>query len=420
MHRKLFSCKMAGMLAASLILFVAVGHADETKPDALADMVVVEGRGIGGVSGVAQTAEGTLITGFTYDMPGGWAVFLDRDGKEVWSYAESNRDCRYRRPTALPGGGFAVIREDTDDYLSLVVFGSDGRVVGARPLPSLTRDIVAAGDGIYACGNLRMMDEDGYEVEGMPFLARYGRDAEPIWCLKYPHEYELRRFSKAVYAMDSLIVSADTNLDDEAFDSWRGSLLRMDLDGNVLWNAVFDPELVDETHITDVCVSEDGIIAAIVSDWAYNEDYGYNIDRLSSVIALSMDGKILWKHSLNNGVSDASLLFRDGVMAERIVPVSGGFLCVGSMMIRECSGILPLEWVCLLDWDGNVVVKDATPDIRDDRVQIDGLACGTGGRVLVYGANIEGLELQEGWEEGDLPGKPFCAVLKLSLRNESL
>ncbi len=402
-------------LVISLALFMAVGVAGAARADALANMVLLESRGIGGVSGVAQTTEGTLVIGFTYEMSGRWVVFLNHDGKEMWSHAEADRDCWYRCPTALPGGGFAAIREDADDSLSIVVFDSNGQVVADRPIPPLSRDIVAAGDSIFVCGNQRIIDEDGYEVEGLPFLARFCGEAEPAWSLEYAHEYEQQYFGAAVYAADSLFITA--NATNDYLDSWRGSLYRMDLDGNVLWNVVFDPELVDETRISDVCVSEDGIIAVIVSDWAYNADYGYNIDGLHSIIGLNMDGEILWKYRLNNGVSSfPDLISSGGVAAHYIVPVEDGFLCAGSRMATAASGsgFVPIEWMLCLDKEGRPIGTGDPTDLRDDRVQIDGLARGADGKAILYGGYIAGLDNLEEYEYGDTPGKPFYAMLDFS------
>lgn len=185
----------------------------------------------------------------------------------------------------------------------------------------------------------------------------------------------------------------------------------MDLAGNMLWTVEFEPEIGDDYHIVDLCVNEDGIIAAIVAEYGYNDDYGYNINRLCSVIGLNMNGELLWQHTLNDGEFRIALIAYDGVMADHIVPVKGGFLCGGHRINREDSGLLPTEWVRLLDREGNVMAKDSTPDIRDDRVEVHGMTSGADGKALLYGANIEGVEILESWEEGDIPGKPFYAVL---------
>lgn len=101
----------------------------------------------------------------------------------------------------------------------------------------------------------------------------------------------------------------------------------------------------------------------------------------------------------------------DGVMADTILPVKGGFLCAGHRIAREDSGILPIEWVLLLNREGNVIAEGDTPDIRDDRLEVEGITIGADGKALLYGVHIESVEIQEEWEEGDIPGKPFYAAL---------
>lgn len=407
MCRKYLNGKVIGVFVVLLVLLMPVGHCEEDGTDALADMHVLENRGLGGLGDVAQTAEGTLLTGTTYNMPGGWVVFLDRDGKECWSFTEG--DCWYRHPTALPDGGFAVVRQQPDDSLSMVVFNENGQVMADRPISPYSRDLVAAGDSIFVLGNQVALDgESGYAAESLPYLARLDKEAQLLWSLAYPHDFEYQYFHKAVYAMDSLLIVGNAELD--GVDTGSGFLHRMDLDGNVLWYDAFTSELGGECRIIDVCVNEDGIIAVIVVDYGYNEDYCYNINRLCSVYGLNMDGEILWQHKLNDGEYRYEHI-SGGVVADTTLPVRGGFLCAGHRISREDSGILNMEWVLLLDREGNVKAKDSTPDIMDDRIEIGGMVSGAGGKALLFGANIEGVEILEGWEEGDIPGSPFYAAL---------
>jgi len=101
----------------------------------------------------------------------------------------------------------------------------------------------------------------------------------------------------------------------------------------------------------------------------------------------------------------------DGVMATHILPVRGGFLCAGYRIFREDSGLLNIEWLLLLDREGNVSAQDNTPDISNDCTQLAGMANGTEGKALLYGVNFEGMQMHEEWEEGDFPGNPFCVML---------
>jgi len=406
---KLLNGAMIGILTAILVLFMAAGNAEEQRTDALADMVVadmavLEGRGIGRLRDVAQTQEGMLLTGTT-DLSGDWAVFLDHTGKELWSHPGL-----YRHPTALPNGGFSLVRVNADESLSLVALDKEGRAIFDYAISPHTRDVLAAGESVFMLGNQWILDEESkQEDEGLPYLSRLDSEAGLLWSCTYPHDYTFLQFEKAVYAMDSLFICA--NARDNGGETELGVLYRMDLDGNVLLRVEFNSDLGDGCGILDVCANEDGIIAVVLADYGYNDDYGYNVNRLSQVIGLNMDGDALWTHTFNDGEPLIDLIMDDGVMADHILPVPGGFLCAGYMISREDSGLSPIEWLLLLDKDGNVTAKDSTSDISSDFIRISGVASGADGKVLLYGANFEGLEIQENWEDGDYPGKPFFATL---------
>ena len=370
--------------------------------DALANVIVPEGRGIGVIYSIAQTREGTLLTGMT-EFSGEWAVFLDPNGQERWSL-----EGLYRQPAALPNGGFAMLRENADESLSVVAVNNAGRVITDYAVSRYTSGFVTAGERVFMLGNQWMRDDingDGYA--GPPFLHGLDNEAGLLWSCTYPHDFARLTFGKAVFAMDYLFVCANAQ-DDEGLNV-LGRLYRLDMDGNSDLYVEFTSDLGDECEITDVCVNEDGLIAVIVAEYGYNEDYGFNIDRLCHVMALDIDGGVLWTYTFNDGESRFERIVQDGVMAKQILPVRGGFLCAGYKIASEDSGFLNIEWLCLLDKEGNMKAIGTTPDIKSDSIIWAGMASGANGQALLYGVNIEELAVQADWEEGDYQGIPFFA-----------
>ncbi|MCL1855720.1 MAG: hypothetical protein FWF86_08305, partial [Clostridia bacterium] len=390
-----------GVFVAILVLFITVGTAGAARAEVLANRVVLEDRGIGGVLGAAQIQEGTLLTGWTENNNAGWAVFVDPGGKERWSL-----EGWYLYPTALPNGGFAMVRMDEDGSLNMVSVDGSGRITGNCRLPLFVQGLAAAEESVYVVGNQLVFAET--DDEGLPYIACLNHTAEPLWSLNCPSDYGRLQFEKAVYAMGALIIGA--NAWDDRNEADLGLLYRVDPEGNVLWSVEFRPELGNSRHVYDVCVSEDGIIGVIEADFGYNDDYGYDINYLSRVTGLNMDGEILWAYALNDGEMLIDHLWENGVMPLKILPVRNGFLCAGYWISRMDSGLFPFDWLLRLDEEGNPD-KDGVAAIRGGSVEINGVTGGAEGNALLYGVSLDGVEIQEHWEAGDYPGKPFFTAL---------
>jgi len=254
-------------------------------------------------------------------------------------------------------------------------------------------------------------DNSGDGYAGPPFLHGLDNEAGLLWSYTYPHDFALLAFGKAVYAMDYLFVCANAR-DDEGL-SILGRLYRLDMNGNSDLYVEFTSDLGDECEIIDVCVNEDGLIAVVIAEYGYNDEYGFSIDRLCHVMALDMDGDVLWTYTFNDGESRFERIVEDGVMAKQILPVRGGFLCTGYKIAAEDSGLLNIEWLCLLDKEGNITAVDATPDIKSEHIIWAGMASSADGKALLYGVNFEGSAVQAEWEGegGDYHGIPFFAEL---------
>ena len=218
----------------------------------------------------------------------------------------------------------------------------------------------------------------------MPVLSRLDIKGEDIRSETILHEYADLAPTKVVYAENSLLVSARANTADS--DSRTGVLMRIDLNGGVIWAAQFAPENGGGRYISDICVSEEGVIAIACAEYGPHPDEG----RWCDMTGLSMDGEVLWNHKTGYDRVDY------------LLPVKGGFLCVSQGLDAYNCPFLGEGWVLLLDKDGNVKAADSAPDIGGGKVEIYGVASGLNGEALLYGTVLE---------DPGFPDKPFYATL---------
>jgi len=274
---------------------------------------------------------------------------------------------------------------------SLWIFGPDGAHQSASPISPLSRDIVAAWDGICVLGNRADGGgKGGSEKAGAPFLTLMSLRGQPLWTNTLDHSiYADVRLHKAVYAEDSLIIAADATPDNQKSDV--GLLFRMYSDGAELWAKILHPELGGSCSFVDLCVSDDGVIGVICCETVFDEEFGEPIDRICDVVGLSLEGEILWQYRLSGGRE-----------ADWILPVESGFLCVSRGLDLYNCPFLGDGWVLLLDGNGKEIAAAGTPNIGGGRFEICGASKTMDGKVLLYGSVLE---------SPGAPDKPFCAAL---------
>ena len=85
-----------------------------------------------------------------------------------------------------------------------------------------------------------------------------------------------------------------------------------------------------------------------------------------------------------------------------ILPVEGGFLCVGQGLDLENCPFLGGGWTLLLDANGNAIAADSTPDIGGGQFDVWGASMAVDGEVLLCGTVLE---------SPGFPDRPFAARL---------
>jgi len=371
--------------------------APERRMGALADMVVYKNWDTsnhwdyGIALNVLQTPEGTLLTGVSDYGSDGWMALLDQGGNEVWSVLGEEYKQLYQYPVALPGGKFAVLRYTFGDelsggpYKSLRILRRDGTVILDVPVSVFDGGMALAGDTLFIVGNAEIGRGESAEPQaGPPVLSWLDMGGEEVRSQTIDHGYAALRPAQVMYAENSLLVGASANTADT--ETAIGVLMRIDLNGNVIWSAEFTPKNGSGRYLHDICVSEDGVIAIACAEYG-NDPYD---GRWCDVYGLSMDGKVLWNYKTGDARVDY------------ILSVKGGFLCVSQGLNYDNCPFLGNGWVLLLDSSGNIKAPDSVPDIGDRNVEVYGVAGGVNGEALLCGTVLM---------DSGSPDNPFYATL---------
>lgn len=385
-----------GLWIVTVVICLALLSPLACASKALVDMLPYdEDREPGIVLDLVQTQNGMLLTGTSEYMINPWVIYLDANGKERWKFSDELDDM-YLSPSALANGGFSFLRRrvtEAYDYESTLLFlNASGQKTDEIPLPLNTVDLLLRSDSFFALGYQGNAASEGSEEPGnrQPFLARLNAKGQTLWSYTYENPAFLDwTFRKGVIAGNSLIISGRAR--SASSGDTIGTLCRIKIDGTVLWCDDVTPDLGNYTSINDFCVTDDGRIAMICTDMAYDEEYGPPSDRASSVFALNMDGEVVWSHELENGA-----------MPDYILPVAGGFLCGSQGLDLENCPFIGDGWLLLLDREGNIKAADQTPDIGGGQIEVYGMANSIDGEVLLYGTRLE---------SPGFPSQPFAAQL---------
>jgi hypothetical protein len=201
--------------------------------------------------------------------------------------------------------------------------------------------------------------------------------------------YSGMTFKKGVIAEDSLILIGNAYYMEQK--AAVGLIHRADLDGQMLWTS--EAALGIDTSISDICVSPEGLIVGCYADVQYDKDDGYPVGRKGSVFCLDTDGGFFWEHMLE-----------DGLMADYVMPLSGGFLVGSRGLDLENYSMLGYSWLKKLDKAGNVTASDSTPGISGGKLELMGMSKNLAGQPLLYGS----LLIEPGF-----PDAPFLTRLEI-------
>lgn len=383
---------VAFLLCASML-------ASACASDALVDMVTYDAIAAGVALEAMPRGDGLLTIVTSEDTDEVWLDFRNRNGEKRAMLLDGHfKTLRCLSP--LANGGFSVLRktyEPTDghhsrydsDESALLSFDRNGKMTAEIPLWSNAEWLLPGAGGYFAIG-FRVTGRGDETAATLPRLARLNGKGKILWDYEYTNPgYSRAAFAKGVPAEDSIILCGDGYNDQR--EARVGLLDRVDMDGNVLWSLEVTPDLGEHAFINDICVTDDGLIAVVSGDIGYDPDFGFPDNRSCTVYCLNMDGEVLWKHVLE-----------DGLMLDYVVPVAGGFLCGSRGLDLTNCPYLGDGWLLLLDRDGQVKAAGSTPDIGGGRIELCGISTGADGEALLYGAALD---------DPGFPGAPFIARL---------
>ncbi len=389
------------ILAAAALLLINLPSA--RAAEAPGDLTVFEDeRMAGAVVDALPLADGILVLGSSEYGDDGWMAYINGNGSARWLLEEGGAGV-FSCPAALDGGSFfaLVSRYAKYDYSGnlkgrdeslLVMVNGDGEITQTLPLPYRTEWLIPYAGGYFAIGTSyeRLSTrEDGAET-ALGMLTRLDGAGDTLWSYVYTHpSYSDMTFRKGAMAADSLILIGDGHHASQG--SSVGLIHRVDLNGQVMWTS--DAVLGSDTAISDVCVSPGGLIAGCYLDIKYDEEDDFPVERSGSVFCLDMDGEPLWEYMLENGLA-----------ADYILPLSGGFLCGSRGMDLESCPWLGDGWLLMLDEMGNAQASDGLPDISGGKLELMGMTKDPAGKLLLYGALLD---------EPGFPGGPFLTRLDL-------
>lgn len=363
--------------------------------EALMDTLLYEGKETGIVRDVALTQDGILLVGASEYMLDPWVVFIDRNGKELWTYANELDDA-YLSPSPLSNGGFSILLKRTAaggdlSESALLILDKHGNAVSEIPLSANPRSLLAGTYSFFALGEYpgESPEENSGSGNAQPFFEWLSSQGDLLFSYQYPNpEYSSWLFEKGVISGNSIIVSGEART--KSPDINIGVLCQIGMDGTMLRMIHCTPDIGESAYVNDFCVTDDGLILMICTELIYSEEDDCP-DRMCSVFCLNMDGEVLWEHKLEGFA-----------MADYIVPVAGGYLCASRGLDLGNCPFIGDGWLLLLDREGNVKAADSTPDIGGGHFELLGMAKDVSGEVLLYGTLLN---------EPGFPGAPFVARL---------
>lgn len=372
------------LLVATVFLLAALSPARAaTVPGDL--KVIDDERMYGLVSEVLPLDDGILVLGASEFEDKGWMAYLWPDGSVKWVLEETGNGA-FRCASALGDGGFASLikRREAHDYLGnqtgtdetlLAFISGDGKITQTQLLAPHTEWMIAHEDGYYLIGNT-YEEPAGPDGEEQPkaMLTRLDGAGEMLWSLVYSNPaYSDMTFDRGAAADDSLIITGGAFTED---GSYVATIQRVDPDGQVLWNTEARAE--EQAFISDICVTNGGVIAGCYAGISFDEEMGFPEGRAGFIFCMTLDGEVLWEHSLIEYLS-----------ADYIVPMADGFLVGSRGLDLENCPYLGDGWLLYLDESGNVREGNDLPDISGGILELMGMTVETSGRPLLYGALLE-------------------------------
>ncbi len=333
-----------------------------------------------------------------------WLLRIDATGRKVWDrvYGGSSLDYSFavqRRPeggwilggtsSSPPGPGKSALQRGGDDFWLVAVDAQGERLwdesYGGVGTEELNAILPAPGNGWLLCGGSysgvsgnktspRFGQNDGWVV-------RVDAQGRKLWEKALGSSESDHVYAGAIATNGWLLAAfsgtaRDGNKDVPGYghrDLW---LVRLDVDGNILWQRGFGGDADDVPRVVLPVPDGGWLVAADTASGATgnkNSAGKGGVDRW--LLRLDSDGRLLWERSLG-GTGDDSV--------QALVPLAGGGWLAGGPAAAERPGASQDYMLTWLDAQGAVVSEHWMGGAGHDRLQR--ISAGLDGSFLLAGS----------------------------------
>ncbi|MHA2612326.1 MAG: InlB B-repeat-containing protein, partial [bacterium JZ-2024 1] len=303
-----------------------------------------------GASSIQQTSDGGyIVAGYTYSFGAGrydiWVLKLDADGNVLWqkTYGGANWDEAYSIQQTSDGGyivagdtwSFVAAWNDVSDFWVLKL-DENGNVVWQKTYGGVKED---------RAYSIQQTSDGGYIVAGETYS--FGAGDWDIWVLKlnangdvvWQRTYGWARLDWARSIQQTsdggYIVAGMT--DSFGAGSWDIWVLKLDANGNVLWQKTYGGANWDEAY--SIQQTSDG--GYIVAGKTYSFGAGYTD---IWVLKLDADGNVLWQKTYGGEYNEGAYSIQQ--------TSDGGYIVAGDT--KSFGAAEENFWVLKLDANGNI------------------------------------------------------------------
>ncbi|MFZ0544957.1 MAG: PQQ-binding-like beta-propeller repeat protein [Candidatus Promineifilaceae bacterium] len=242
-----------------------------------------------------KTSDGRFVVAGDYGSGpnsfNGFLAKLDLDGTILWqkAYVDSENDTSKINAIAelsdnslVAVGEYFIYSGDTSAYISK--FTADGDLVWQLEMGGYfsqkAYDVIPLDDGQFLLAGTDLGEiSDGW-------LARIDADGTVLWQKRYGND-KVNRFSSGVRTSDGNIVLAGTTWKTSSYQSGDGWLMKVNLNGDILWQKSFDNYWSD--FFTDIVEMENGdLVASGGTNSAFATQYAW-------AVKFDPNGNLIWQ-----------------------------------------------------------------------------------------------------------------------------
>lgn len=289
--------------------------------------------GADGLSGIAETPNGYVVAGYT--SPDGeqdaWIYEVDQQGEVGWEVVLGGEAPDAARSVRAAGDGF-VVAGFMGSEAWVVKLDAGGGVEWESPLGaggwSTAEDVAVVDDGYLVLGH--GPGGDGGDLDGVVW--RIDAGGSVLW----QKELGVLGGADLLYAVepeaDGGCVAAGSA---ESAGNVDGRVLRLDADGEIVWDRTFGADGLDE--LRSVSISPEGwtLVAGTIDGYTDSQD--------AWVLAIDGDGEPLWERRYGPNLSREAAW---SIHSDE----GGGFVFSGTR--QEVGGETGDVWVVAADAEG--------------------------------------------------------------------